>query len=589
MDFSEIFFSELNDKVSESMNIIEELKKSKDKKYIKDLYRIFHTLKGSASLVNLENFRDFSHKVEQYFKESLESEKLPDESFLDNLIAVISNFSKKNTDLTETEVKDFLEILEGKKNASENIVITEKEIFKISEISKYISKVLEIENSILRNDLKSALNEIRNLKKSLLNTLDEIVFVKLENILKNLKKLVSREANRYGKKVELLLEIENVKIEKEDSKDIIDILVHLVRNSIAHGIENPDERKSLGKDEVGKIWIRSYVDQGNIFIEVEDDGKGLDIEQIEKKVKEKNLNVTPLEAIFLPGFSSKDKADELSGRGIGLDMVKNFATLRGGDVKVETQKGKGTKFIVFFKTKSFITKVLVVEDSERIFAIETSHILKIINYNEKEMQIDNKIASEGKLYEIYYKSKKPKFVIITKNEKAIVVSNIIGTFDGQLVVQEIRELKGFIKNIFSSPIPLLDTNTLKKKETSKNEKKKQILLIDDSIVTRNVVSKFLENRGYQVVTAKDGYDGIEKFKKQEFDLVISDAEMPEIDGFETTKKIKEINDNVPVIIFSTLSQENFDKAIESGADSFISKDEPPENLLRLIEKFSKWG
>lgn len=582
MDFSEIFFTELKNKCSEAIKAIENFKSTNDRKYVKDLYRIFHTIKGSASLVNLNNFKQLAHTIESYFKEKLENEKIPETSFLNNLIAVISNISQKNEDLTQEEVENFIKTLKGEKTTDENLIFKSESSFKISELTEFISKILDIENSIIRKDFKNALFEVRNLKKQLISTLDKLVFVKLETILNNMKNLITREAERHGKKIKLELDIQNVKIEKKDSQYILDIILHLVRNSIAHGIESEEERKKLGKDPIGKVWIKSYIKNNKVYIEVGDDGRGIDFEKIKEKIKEKNLNLTPEEAIFSSGFSSKEKADDLSGRGVGLDVVKNFAISRGGDVKFKTEKGKGTRFIVFFNTKNILTKIVVLKDDEKIFAIETSDIKQIINYSE---EINGKIPINKKLYEIYYRSKKPKFGVITTSNKCILVDNILGVFDGQFIFEEFNEIKGFVKNVFSTPIPLIDINKLEKKEKSTRKEKKKILLIDDSVITRNIISKFLGKHGFKVLTAKDGIEGIKIFESENIDLVICDLEMSNMDGFEVTKRLKGINEKIPVILFSTRSKDILKKGIEIGADSFISKDEPPTNLIRLIEKF----
>ncbi|ONN26941.1 chemotaxis protein CheA [Thermosipho affectus] len=580
MDFTEIFLSELSEKSREAKELISKIKEENEKSYIKDLYRIFHTLKGSASLVEMKNFSKLFHKIESYFKEKSENEEIPDNTFLGNVITIISNISNKKEDLTESELSKFSDILDGKISIEEDLMISEKDIFEISEISEFISQILEIENTIIRNDLKTALNQIKNLKKNMLEILDSILFTDLESVLNDFKELVQKEAKRYGKKINVKLNVKGVKIEKKDVKDIINILVHLARNAVAHGIETPEERKKIGKNEIGNIEIKAYIKQNKIFIEISDDGRGIDYNKIEEKIKKLNLDVSPQEAIFLPGFSSKDEADELSGRGIGLDMVKNFSTLRGGDVKVESEKNKGTKFTIFFEIKNFITKVLILKDEDMVFSIETSDIIQLSKYEEV---IDGKILLSNKVYDVIYNSKKPKFVVITQNDKALVVENIIGIFDGKFVPEELSYIKGFVKNIFPYPIPVIDIEKFNKHvKTSQNHKK--ILIIDDSVITRKIISNFLEKSKFKTETAKDGIEGLKKLENKHFDLIISDVEMPNLDGFELTKKIKKTKKNIPIILLSTLTKNNLSKALESGADAFISKDESPQKIVNTINK-----
>lgn len=247
-------------------------------------------------------------------------------------------------------------------------------------------------------------------------------------------------------------------------------------------------------------------------------------------------------------------------------------------LKLKQKKNNGTKFTIFYEMRSFITNVLIVKDAKKTFAIETSNILFVEKYKE---EINNKILIKDRIYEIMYKSKKPNFVVITKNNKAIVVEKIIGIFDGKFVPKEFPNIKGFVKNIFSFPVPVLDLQNIKN-EFVESKTKPKILLIDDSVTTRKIVSKLLEKYNFEVTTAKDGVDGIEKFKNEKFDLVICDVEMPNLGGFETAKRIKN-QYNVPIILFSTISKENIQKAINI-ADTFISKDEPPTVLVNTIRK-----
>lgn len=358
------------------------------------------------------------------------------------------------------------------------------------------------------------------------------------------------------------------------------MLVHLVRNSIAHGIEEPDVRKNIGKPENGIITIRSYIMNNEIYLEVEDDGKGIDFEKVRKKAAEKNLGyMRPEEVIFVPGFSTKEEADGTSGRGVGLDAVKNFATARGGDVELVTSPGKGTKFIIHFPVKSFLVRVLVVEGDNQQFCIATSDIVEIIA---KSQVYDGTVKYKDKVCDIIYSSNQPRFGIITRNYKAILVDNIVGTFDGQISGEKYPSIKGFVKNVYVYPLPVIDVENFKQVEKRASERK-SVLLVDDSVVTRNVVSKLLKTFGYDVIEAKNGTEAISLVDKEP-DIVICDVEMPDIDGFETTRQLKKKKPDLPVILFSTLSHEQLAKGLEVGADAYISKDEPPERLLRLIEK-----
>lgn len=411
--------------------------------------------------------------------------------------------------------------------------------------------------------------------------MEENFYVRISDLLRNFDTLVIQEATLNRKKVKLELQIGQEKVERKDSQVLLDSLVHLVRNAIAHGIESPEERKRKGKSEYGTITLRSYLEGGELYLEVEDDGSGIDFERVRKKATEKGLgHLPPEEVIFVPGFSTKDTADGTAGRGVGLDAVRNFAMARGGNVEVVTAPGRGTKFIVHFPVKSFVVKVVVIEADGLIFAVETSDLVAVIV---SAQTVDGKVKYKDKLYDISFSSANPRFCFITSAKKALLVDNIVGVFDGQISNESYGFVKGFVKNIFIHPLPVIDVSKISKR-AEKSSKKRTILIVDDSFVTRSILSKFLRTFGYEVLEAKSGEEGVEISKKFDVDLVVCDVEMPGLDGFETTKSIKEVKPKLPVVIFSTLSEEQLIKGMEAGADGYLSKSEPLERLLKLIER-----
>jgi len=581
MDFLEMFFEELREKGNEAINDIKSFLESRDGALINDIYRLFHTIKGSASLVGLVGYKDLFHKIEDYFKSYLAGQGELSDEFLSRLLSIIPPLLERDGDLSESEVQDLIDRLEGKKEAETTIFSKEQGALSVEDIQEFLSMALTTENSLMRGDINSALRIIRLAKSKLTSTIQELYYTKLQNVLSNFDTLIVQEATNEKKKVKLNLQIGDEMVEKKDSKALIDILVHLVRNSISHGIESPDERKKIGKDEIGIITIRSYVMNNELYLEVEDDGQGIDFEKVRKKAIERNLgHLRPEDVIFVPGFSTKEEADGTAGRGVGLDAVKNFAMARGGDVEFVTTPGKGTRFIIHFPVKSFLIKVLVLEADGQQFCISTQDVLEIVT---KLKAIDGKVKYKDKVCDVVYKSSNPRFGIITRNYRAIFVDNIVGIFDGQVSSESYPSVKGFVKNVYVYPLPIIDIDSFREGEVKKT-KKINVLLVDDSVVTRSVVSKFLEAFGYEVIEAKNGSEAISYVESSNCDVVVCDVEMPDIDGFETTRRIKQIKKDLPVILFSTLSKEQLAKGLEVGADAYLSKEESPERLLRLIEK-----
>ncbi|AMW32962.1 two-component system, chemotaxis family, sensor kinase CheA [Fervidobacterium changbaicum] len=583
MDFLEIFLQELNEKGQEAINLIKAYIENKNPQVITEIYRLFHTIKGSASLVGFNGFKELFHRIEEYFKRQMSGEDVLTNEFMVRLLSIVPEVLKKTSDLTDEELQNYIDVLEGKKSAAQSTTfVTTAETLPVEILQELLSNTLSAENSLMREDPKNALREIRVVKQRIISLLQNAFYVKLKQVLSNFEVLVMQEAVANQKNVRLELQIGEERIEKKDTEMLLNMLVHLVRNAVAHGIETPEERLKKGKPEVGKITIRSYVQGSELFLEIEDDGKGLDFEKIREKARQKGLgNLRPEDVIFVPGFSTKEEADGTSGRGIGLDAVKNFAMARGGDVEVVTALGRGTKFIVHFPIKTFLVRVLVVEADELQFCLDVQDILELVS---KPEITNNQVKYKDKLYDISFSCSNPRFAIITTSGKAILVNNLVGIFDGQVSNESYEIIKGFVKNIFVYPLPIISPEKFERAQALK-ESARKVLVIDDSVVTRTILGKFLTNFGYLVIEAQDGLEGIEKFKKENPDVVICDVEMPGIDGFETTRKIRELNKDVPVIIFSTLTNEQLAKGLEVGANAYLSKDEPPERLVRLIEKF----
>lgn len=584
MDFVDVFIQELLEKGQQSIELIKSYLQEKEHAILNELYRLFHTIKGSASLVGFSGFKELFHFIEEFFKRQTAGEEVLTDDVLARILSVMPELLKKNTDLSDEELEKYKSIIEGKSETTSSVASVATEAFPIEILQELLSKTLSAENSLMRTDTKNALREVRILKSKLISMVENSYYVKLKKLLANFNALVLQEATLNKKKVRLNLELGEEHIEKKDSQMLIDMLVHLVRNAIAHGIESPEVRIQRRKSEVGTITLRSYIRGSELYLEIEDDGNGIDFEKIRKKAAEKNLShLRPEDVIFVPGFSTKEQADGTSGRGIGLDVVKNFSTARGGDVELVTSPGKGTKFIVHFPVKSFLVRVIVASGDGTQFCIDSRDVLEVVSQPRMANDNNEKIVHKSNLYDIAYACQNPRFGIITNSGKAILVDNILGIFDGQISNESYGAVKGFVKNIFVYPLPIIAPESFTKVLT-KQQDTKRILIVDDSVVTRTIVSKFLKNFGYKTIEASSGIEALEVIKKSSPDAVICDVEMPGIDGFEVTKRIKEQKPKIPVILFSTLTHEQLAKGLEVGADAYISKDEPPERLLRLIEK-----
>ncbi len=223
----------------------------------------------------------------------------------------------------------------------------------------------------------------------------EIRMIPIGQIFSRLGQVIRRYSKEMGKQIELVLYGEDTEIDKHLAEEIVDPLMHIVRNAIDHGIELPDERKKAGKGETGTMILKAFQRGNHVVIEVRDDGSGIDVEKVKKKAIEKGLisrdagDLTDkeiLDFIFLPGFSTKSSVSEVSGRGVGMDVVKERITTLGGFVDVETEKGKGTTFILTTPITLAILKALVVRVGRERFSIPLTSISETLVIEHKDLQ-----------------------------------------------------------------------------------------------------------------------------------------------------------------------------------------------------------
>ncbi len=222
----------------------------------------------------------------------------------------------------------------------------------------------------------------------------EIRMIPVGQLYEKMSRIVRKISREQGKKVELKFHGADTELDKLIVEDISDPMMHIIRNAIDHGIETPDVRQALGKEEKGTITISSYQKGNHVVIEVEDDGGGIDVERVKSKALQKGFvqdigNVSDKEAldyIFLPGFSTNDQVNEVSGRGVGMDVVRNNIAAISGMVDIETVKGEGTRFIITLPITLAIIKALIISSSGRTYAIPISSVLESLLLTRKDIK-----------------------------------------------------------------------------------------------------------------------------------------------------------------------------------------------------------
>ncbi|MBI5750238.1 MAG: hybrid sensor histidine kinase/response regulator, partial [Nitrospinae bacterium] len=440
-----------------------------------------------------------------------------------------------------------------------------------------------------------------------------------------------------NKKVRFEFSGGDIEIDKYILEEIKSPLMHMLRNSIDHGIEPPDERIKSNKPEDGTIKIILSQKGNNAIIEVADDGRGMDVEELKNSAVKKGLYTEKeihqmkerqiMNIIFQPGFSTSKIITDISGRGIGMDVVKATIEKLNGTIDIETSKNTGTRFILTIPLTLSITHAIKFFIGNEICYIPINMVERIIKVEEKNLPtIEGGLAVHyngstipyvrmQQILDISESDKKEdaeRLAVILKTGNtmaAFAIDKFIGEEDITIkglgnYMKRVRNVSGVTIMSDGNIAPILNvtdmintiqlrgiTSAMRKKERVDIKKNLSILVVDDSIMTRTLEKNILESYGYDVVTAIDGQDAILKIREKNFDVIVSDVQMPNMSGLELTEKIKQDNrySKIPVILVTAMeSDEDKKKGIQIGADAYIVKSSfDQSNLLTTIKRLTQ--
>jgi two-component system, chemotaxis family, sensor kinase CheA len=454
--------------------------------------------------------------------------------------------------------------------------------------------------------------------------------VPLSTIFDLFPRLVRDIAQQTGKKIDFIVTGREVEFDKVVVEKLKDTLIHIINNAVDHGCEKPDVRLNSGKPESGLIKLHAYNKGDNVVIEISDDGYGLDIKRIREKAIEKKLiskdisdtksDEDMINYIFEPGFSTKDLG-KFSGRGIGMDVVATSVKELNGEIKVNTWKNKGSTFTISLPLISFFIPVTIFALDAYLFGMPSSYIIQtlrtnkesiksvsntqsIINLNNTDISLINfadffgfDSTEDNSSYNvIIVKSNEEIAGFIVKDivlEKKMIIKKLTGMADkfsimiGSVLLGNERAIPVLnIPEIFK----LLKRNSssitrIKNKETTRKIWAKNVLLVEDSPVTRDHEKKILQNQDINVYEAANGKEAVKMLESNSFDLVITDIEMPVMDGLELVKYIKSSNSikDLPVLVISSY-KDHIEKLKILGIDRFLNKNDfNTQNFLTILK------
>jgi two-component system, chemotaxis family, sensor kinase CheA len=603
-----------------------------------------HSLVRSADEIAI-----YSTKIEQPYR--IDTVRVPTQA-LDNLITQVGELlvSKTRMAYTVAEIEQVSKLWHECKS---------------TRLQTQVSGNASADKETIEANLEAKIQRLRTLAQEN-NTKLEFVAGELEEKIANLRllplsqifqllpRLVRDLTKQQSKQVELIIQGGNTQVDKKILEEIKDPLIHLIRNAIDHGIETPTERLNAGKPKQATVKLKGYQAGNKIVIELQDDGRGLDLDKIKNTAIKRglhhpeeleNMSVSQIQnLIFQPGFSTRNFITEVSGRGVGMDVVKTNIEKLKGIIEINSIPGQGCTFYLKLPTTLIKSHVLLVEIHGIVHALPIDFVTANLLINPQEIfplegrdtiAINGKAVSVANLADLLQITKSPAYTLAAKVEEissdckpcillqvgeekfGLIVDRMLDVIDVALkpqsnILRRVRNVSGATilgtgeVCMILSPKDLLaslkqtQTSLLKPsnhpkilpqsqpQSTSGNSlnasqyAKYKVLLAEDSMLVRTQEKRLLEAAGYEVVTAVDGLDGYNKLQNNYFDAVISDVEMPNLDGFAFTEQIRQHDEygELPIILVTSLaSDEDKRKGAEAGANAYIVKGQFNQNVL----------
>lgn len=473
--------------------------------------------------------------------------------------------------------------------------------------------------------------------------------VSLDTLTARLSKLTQQVSDSIGKKVNFKAINLEGEIDRKIFDKILPALEHLIRNSIDHGIERSEHRVSCGKSNMGHVELSLEKKLNDFFLQLSDDGAGVNLKKVFEKAKKlgyismetRHLSDEDiLQFIFLPGFSTKEEISEVSGRGIGMDIVASQVNSIGGTINITTKAGEGTTFLLKIPRMLPVDRAIFFAVGEQIYGLQSttvlgisrvgkSHLASYLGPNSAKFQYGDstyKLRSMSKLLGIETKTNQDLIkhlpVLILKGvntNMAVVVDTLLGSQEVTIKTlgaqfKALQEYAGATVKESGQVVMILNPSQLITKDQIKQSlqesdpshekhraiqnltrpptpvvlKTKYVLIIDDSLTVRKVTTRLLEKHDFLVKTAKDGIEALEIIEKEQPHIIISDIEMPRMDGFELAERIKadpKLKTIPFIMITSRVGLKHKERAMQLGVGHFISKPYSDQELLTLIKQY----
>lgn len=469
--------------------------------------------------------------------------------------------------------------------------------------------------------------------------------VPFSRLVPRLRRIVRQVSAELGKQVDLVFSNVEGELDRSMLERMVAPLEHMLRNAVDHGIETPQERAAAGKPERGRIDVVLEREGSEVVINISDDGAGINLMKVREKAIENGLmrpdaelsNSEILQFILQAGFSTADQVTQISGRGVGMDVVSAEIKQIGGNVHIDSQAGQGTEFVVRLPFTVSVNRALMVKVGEDQFALPLNTIEGIVRLSPFELEHyyrseDARFEYAGEPYQVNYfgtllqSQARPKLnvedmqlpVLLVRSEghaMALQVDAIMGS--REIVVKSLGSQFAGVQGVSGATVTgdgtvvvILDAHALLRRQAARlarpdmpqlqaspepepeaepQERQQMVMVVDDSVTVRKVTTRFLEREGYLVNTAKDGQDAVIQLQDHLPDLILLDIEMPRMDGFEVARHIRSSSrlQDIPIVmITSRTGKKHRDHALSLGVNHYLGKPYQEEVLLDTIREYT---
>ena len=504
-------------------------------------------------------------------------------------------------------------------------------------MAESVNDVATVQQNLLKNldDANAAILAQSRLNRGLQQELMGVRMVPFGSQAERLYRIVRQTAKDVGKRANLDIIGGQADIDRSVLDKMMAPLEHMLRNAVTHGIEARADRIAAGKPEVGEIDLKLVQEGNEIILSMADDGKGLDLDRIRARAEAMELiapgqavdDATLYDFIFQPGFSTAGELTQVSGRGVGMDVVKTEVTALGGRIEIVSERGVGTTFRLYLPLTLAVTQTLLVRVGSQVYAVPSAMIEQVVELKDKPlaaMREKGEAEWQGHHYPYHFlthllgdatavpETQRQHWVLLLRSgsqrvavqvdelrgNQEVVVKNIgaqlarvVGIAgatvlgDGQVVLilnpVALASRHGVVPVTPALAASVPDVP----QATPVVDHLPTVMVVDDSLTVRKITSRLLAREGYQVVLAKDGVDGLEQLIELRPDVILSDIEMPRMDGFDFVRNVRADASlqNVPIImITSRTADKHRNYALEIGANHYLGKPYDEDELLGLI-------